>query len=170
MFKGLKPGRAKAHSGKIKAKGIEPCHKVPNSVHGFYKFARLTRAAKCSLSEFSVFRTLNTGTAIRHDAEWIADELYAVMEETGPHLIDLVIRDNAAVCVAAGKLLEARFPKFTSIGCCAHALDLVMKEACRHEWAAKLIASAREVVTFFKAHHLPYRLFREQSPSALFFY
>ena len=39
LFKGLKPGRAKAHLGKIKGKGIDFCHKVPTSVHGLYKLA-----------------------------------------------------------------------------------------------------------------------------------
>ena len=39
MFKGLKPGRAKAHLGTIDGKLIEPCHKVPNSVHAINKLA-----------------------------------------------------------------------------------------------------------------------------------
>ena len=101
----------------------------------------------------TVFCTLIIGTAVRHDAEWIADELGAVIEVLGPHLIDLVTQDSAAVCASAGKLLEARFPKITSIGCCTHARDLVMKDACKHEWAAKTIASSREFMTFFNAHH-----------------
>ena len=112
----------------------------------------------------SMFKGLVVGEADIHDAKWIAGQIGSFIERIGPELIDLVIQDNAPVCVAAGKLLEKRFPKITSMGCCAHALDLVMKDACKHEWAAKLITSCRQVVTFFKARQLPYRLFREQSP------
>ena len=35
----MKPGRARAHLGKLNGKGIEPFYKVPNSVHALNKLA-----------------------------------------------------------------------------------------------------------------------------------
>jgi hypothetical protein len=101
------------------------------------------------------------------DAEWIAGYLGRVIDEVGAENIDLVVMDNASVCTAAGKLLEAQHIYLTSMGCCAHALDLLLRDACAHAWAKELFEHGRTVVKWVKKRGIPLRVLQQHSKLAL---
>lgn len=85
---------------------------------------------------------LIVGSADKKNALWIADNLTAVINRYGAEHIVIVVMDNAAVNVAAGNILMERFPYITFVGCCAHAIDLLIKDAYKHPWAADLFDQA----------------------------
>ena len=44
--------------------------------------------------------------------------------------------------------------------CCAHAVDLLMKDIAKQPWAADIIKRNLEVIKFVKNHHFTSALFR----------
>lgn len=157
------------------------CGKLKQQVQPIYDKMSVTGASLCSdgytdsanqsmynvlISSVhgSVFHKMIIGTDKAKDAQWLFERLSEVIIEVGEHNFVNVIMDNAEVCRAAGKLLMAKFPHITAVGCAAHALDLLLKDASKHEWAADLFASGRAAVKWMKRRQIPYRLFRQQSP------
>jgi hypothetical protein len=65
---------------------------------------------------------------------------------------------------AAGNLLMQRDKRIMWMGCAAHAIDLLIKDIGKHDWAKELFDAAREVVKWFKRRQVPFRLFRAESP------
>jgi hypothetical protein len=45
------------------------------------------------------------------------------------------------------------------MGGCAHALDLLFKDACAHAWAKELFEQGRTVVKWVEKRGIPFRVF-----------
>ena len=93
-------------------------------------------------------------------AEYMAGKLAEVIKDAGEENIIQCVTDNAAACVAAGRLLEAQFPHLTWTGCTSHCLDLLLEDIAKLEWAAPVIAEGKQIVNFVKNHHMPLAIFR----------
>ena len=87
----------------------------------------------------------------RHTAINIASWIETAIEKFGipASRIKAVVYDNAAIVVAALKLLEERHG-ISSIRCAGHTLQLVVNQALKNPQINKAIGAARCLVEHFK--------------------
>lgn len=97
------------------------------------------------------------------DAECLANILSKHIKKLRPENIVCVVTDNAAVCEAAGKLLENTFPHISWVGCAAHCIDLVMKDIFKLDWAAACAQNGRELASFMRKHQKTTALLRQHT-------
>ena len=75
-------------------------------------------------------------TEERKNVARLARQWADIIREVGPQDIVSICTDNAEVCRAAGNSLMQEFPHIIWVGCSAHAIDLQLKDASKHEFAA----------------------------------
>ncbi|GBG87237.1 hypothetical protein CBR_g45296 [Chara braunii] len=75
--------------------------------------------------------------------------LKRAIEEIGAEAVVGVIMDNAAVCAAAGRMVEADHPHIFSVPCTVHSLDLIFESFAKITWVGEVIKRASEVAKFF---------------------
>ncbi|GBG62812.1 hypothetical protein CBR_g32395 [Chara braunii] len=75
--------------------------------------------------------------------------LKRAIEEIGAEAVVGVVMDNAAVCAAAGRMVEADHPHIFSVPCTAHSLDLIFESFAKITWVGEVIKRASEVAKFF---------------------
>ncbi|GBG46204.1 hypothetical protein CBR_g79615 [Chara braunii] len=75
--------------------------------------------------------------------------LKRAIQEIGAEAVVGVVMDNAAVCAAAGRMVEADHPHIFSVPCTAHSLDLIFESFAKITWAGEVIKRASEVAKFF---------------------
>jgi hypothetical protein len=97
------------------------------------------------------------------DAAYIARQLIDCIWEVGADNIIQVVTDSAAVCKAAGRLVEQKFSWITWTPCTPHCLDLLLEDVGKLPWAAEVVAEAKVVVKFITNHHRSQVLFRGKS-------
>jgi len=61
------------------------------------------------------------------DNDFITKHMRDVIMEAGPKTVVQIITDNAAVCKAAGMLIEVEFPSIYWTPCVVHTLNLALK-------------------------------------------
>jgi proline dehydrogenase len=108
------------------------------------------------------FKAVDTGGETK-DAACIAGQLIDCIREVGIDNIIQVVIDSAAVCKAAGKLVEQEFSWITWTSCTPHCLDLLLEDVGKLPWAAEVVAEATAVVKFITNHHRSQALFRGKS-------
>lgn len=101
------------------------------------------------------------------DAAYIAARLIAAIRDVGAENVIQVVTDSAAVCKAAGRLVEKEFPWITWTPCTPHCLDLLLEDMGKLSWAAEVVSEAKAVVKFITNHHRSQALFREKSAKDL---
>ncbi|GBG62340.1 hypothetical protein CBR_g30294 [Chara braunii] len=74
------------------------------------------------------------------------------IEEIGAEAVVGVIMDNAAVCAAAGRMIEADYPHIFSVPCTAHSLDLMFESFAKIGWVGASMKRASELAKFFTNH------------------
>jgi hypothetical protein len=74
-----------------------------------------------------------------------------------------VVTDSAAVCKAAGRLIEEQFPWITWTPCTPHCLNLLLEDVEKLPWAASVVAEAMTAAKFITNHHMSLALFRQKS-------
>lgn len=97
------------------------------------------------------------------DATFIAARLAEAIHEVGAENVVQVVMDSAAVCKAAGRLIEEQFPWITWTPCTPHCLDLLLEDVGKLPWAASVVAEATSAVKFITNHHMSLALFRQRS-------
>ncbi|GBG90070.1 hypothetical protein CBR_g50163 [Chara braunii] len=78
--------------------------------------------------------------------------LKRAIKEVGPDAVVGIVMDNAAVCAAAGRMIEAEFPHIFSIGCTAYNIDLMLEAFTKIGWVDAAIKRAVEVAKYFTNH------------------
>jgi hypothetical protein len=81
------------------------------------------------LPDACIFLSSHSAEGEVKDATWLAKVLGGI-EELGPENVVLVVTDNAAVCVKAGKGAGGQVPHIMWVGL-AHGLDLLIKDICK---------------------------------------
>jgi len=97
------------------------------------------------------------------DANFIAQVVGKAIEDVGAKIVVQVCMDSAAICKAAGRKLEARFPHITFTPCTSHCLDLLLEDMAKLDWVSSVIAEARTTLKFITNHHKSLALFRSLS-------
>ncbi len=97
------------------------------------------------------------------DADFIAQVVGKAIEDVGAEIVVQVCMDSAAVCKAASRKLETRFPHITFTPCTSHYLDLLLKDMGKLDWVSSVIAEARTALKFITNHHKSLALFRSLS-------
>ncbi len=97
------------------------------------------------------------------DAAYIVGQLIDCIREVGADSVIQVVTDSAAVCKAAGRLVEQEFSWITWTLCTPHCLDLLLEDVGKLPWAAEVVAEAKVVVKFITNHHQTQGLFRGKS-------
>ncbi|XP_028199577.1 uncharacterized protein LOC114384083 [Glycine soja] len=64
------------------------------------------------------------------DKDFIAKHMREVIMEVGHSNVVQIVTDNAAVCKAAGLIIEAEFPSIYWTPCVVHTLNLALKNIC----------------------------------------
>jgi hypothetical protein len=75
------------------------------------------------------------------------------IREVGADSVIQVVTNTAAVCKAAGRLVEQKFSWITWMPCTPHCLDLLFEDVGKLPWAAEVVAEAKAVVKFITNHH-----------------
>lgn len=99
------------------------------------------------------YKSINT-SGVRQDAQAVAQEIIAVIEELDAKKFCCVVTDNAAVMKAAWKLIEERFPHISANGCAAHGMNLLIKNILETTEYTKLMKDAEKVIKFVSNHHI----------------
>ncbi len=97
------------------------------------------------------------------DVDFIAQVVGKAIEDVGAEIVVQVCMDNATICKAAGRKLEARFPRITFTPCTPHCLDLLLEDMGKLGWFSSVIAEARTALKFITNHHKSLALFRSLS-------
>jgi hypothetical protein len=75
--------------------------------------------------------------------------------------VDFVVMDGA--CKGAIELLEEQFPWMSGVVCSTHALDLLMEDIGKMEWAENVVRHAREFIQYMNSHHFTKAEFNQHS-------
>lgn len=86
------------------------------------------------------------------DSEFIANLLRRALDEVGKDRVIQVVTDNAANCLAAGKLITEGFPWITHTPCTTHSIDLLLEDFAKAPWVAETVDNAHAVVKFVTRH------------------
>ncbi|GBG83418.1 hypothetical protein CBR_g37132 [Chara braunii] len=78
--------------------------------------------------------------------------LKRALEEIGAEAVVGVIMDSAAVCAAAGRMIEADYPHIFSVPCTAHSLDLMFESFAKIGWVGAIMKRASELAKSFTNH------------------
>jgi hypothetical protein len=97
-------------------------------------------------------KAVDTGGETK-DAAYIARQLIDCIREVGANSVIQVVTNSAAVCKAAGRLVEQEFSWITWTSCTPHCLDLLFEDVGKLPWAAEVVAEAKAVVKFITNHH-----------------
>ncbi|GBG87117.1 hypothetical protein CBR_g44573 [Chara braunii] len=93
--------------------------------------------------------------------------LDGVIKKIGEEAVVGVVMDNAKVCVKAGKMVEAAYPRIFRVGCTAHALDLALEDMYKElEWLRKVVDAGLKVGKFFHNVDKARALFHVYSPKS----
>ncbi|XP_061369965.1 uncharacterized protein LOC133312734 [Gastrolobium bilobum] len=94
-----------------------------------------------------------------------ADLLFQLFEEVvlfvGPENVVQFVTDNAANYVAAGRLLEAEFPKIFWSPCAAHCINLMLQDIGKLEEVGEAVAHASKITKYVYNHCHPLHLMRK---------
>ncbi|MGQ3144871.1 DUF domain-containing protein, partial [Rhizobium oryzihabitans] len=92
---------------------------------------------------------------------YLKETLKAVIMRVGVEDVVAVFSDNAANCVAAGKMLEEDEDlRVLSIPCGSHTLDLLLEDIGKPVWAPRTITLTKGLVHFVRARPAVTWLFR----------
>jgi len=97
-------------------------------------------------------KAVDTGGETK-DAAYIAEQLIDCIWEVGADNVIQVVTYSAAVCKAAGRLVEQEFFWITWTPCTPHCLDLLLEDVGKLPWAAKVVAEGKAMVKFITNHH-----------------
>lgn len=87
-------------------------------------------------------------TVGKKDAKFVADFIGAAIEEIGAHNVVQVVSDNASTYIAAGHILEDRYPNIFKTNCAAHCLDLILEDIDKLPHVKSILEDARNIVKF----------------------
>jgi hypothetical protein len=98
----------------------------------------------------------------------IADALLKTIEEIGPYNVIQVITDNAANCMAAGAIIEDRYPNIFWSGCLVHTMNLLMHDIIKmkdhdYRWIGALYKRGKKMIRFITNHIMAQYIFRNHS-------
>jgi len=100
-------------------------------------------------------------------AVYLADSIQQVIMEVGFTKVVQVVTDNAAVCLAAGKILENRMPHLTASSCVAHSIDLFLEDIGKLGPVQELVKKAKLICKTICNHHATDALFKSQCAKRL---
>lgn len=112
------------------------------------------------------FHSAISTSGISQNAQAVADSIILVIEQLGSEKFSCVVTDNAAVMKAAWKIIEAKFPHITAMGCAAHGLNLLIKDILDTSDYAKTMKNAEKIIKFVMNHHIvkaKYETMRKQT-------
>ncbi|XP_057418594.1 uncharacterized protein LOC130712797 [Lotus japonicus] len=96
-----------------------------------------------------------------------AEMLFKLFKEVilyiGPENVVQVVTDNAANYVAAGRLLEAEFPKLYWSPCAAHCVNLMFQDIGKLEEVAETVSQASNITKYIYNHCFALSLMRKHT-------
>ena len=108
------------------------------------------------------------------DKFFISNLIKETIMEVGSQNVVQVITDNAAVCKAAGMIIESQFPHIFWTPCVVHTLNLALKNICMAKntaaneltynechWISDIIEDACEIKNFIINHSMRLSIFNE---------
>lgn len=114
-------------------------------------------------SEGATFLSSIDTSGQEKNATFIAKLLEGHIDEIGHQNIVQIVMDSAASCVAAGKLVMAKFLSIVCSPCTAHCLDLLLEDIGKQKWIRDVIDGAHNIVKFVTNHHAALAYFRSHS-------
>jgi len=125
-------------------------------------------------------KSINASDEIK-DKDFIARHMRDVVIEVGPDNVVQIITDNAAVCKAAGMLIELEFPSIYWTPCVLHTLNLALKNICAAKntennsvaydqcfWISQIAADATFIKNFIVGHSIRISMFNRFNSLKLF--
>jgi hypothetical protein len=106
-------------------------------------------------------------TGHKKTKEYIAGELRTYIEAIGPSNVTQICSDNASAMLGVLDDLVGTYLHLYKQGCCAHILDLLLKDWEKEELFKALIIRAKQVCIYIRNHHATMALYRHYSPRLL---
>ncbi|EEC83362.1 hypothetical protein OsI_28770 [Oryza sativa Indica Group] len=118
-------------------------------------------------------KAINTEGEIKRK-EYIAEKMFAIIEEVGPNNVVQVITDNASNCRAAGLMVEQKYSHIFWTPCVVHTLNLALKSICaaknssgdaflEFQWISEVAADASAIKNFIMNHSMRLSMFNDFS-------
>lgn len=118
-------------------------------------------------------KAINTEGEIKRK-EYIAEKMFAIIEEVGPNNVVQVITDNASNCRAAGLMVEQKYSHIFWTPCVVHTLNLALKSICaaknssgdaflEFQWISEVAADASVIKNFIMNHSMRLSMFNDFS-------
>ena len=95
------------------------------------------------------------------DAHLIFTLLVEVVEKVGVSNVVQVITNNAANCVAAGKLFSLKYPIVFWTLCAAHCINLMLEDIRKIEWVQNVVQKCKQITKYIYNHAWVLNLTRE---------
>lgn len=103
--------------------------------------------------------SIEDASAVHHTGTFVSNLLAEAVDAIGPHKICGIISDDASnmrkgrndFVKREGGKYEHIFP----LRCIMHAFGLILKSLVSHSSAKEVISQAQEIVTYFRASHIP---------------
>lgn len=98
-------------------------------------------------------------------SEYIADVLLRAVESVGAYSVVQILTDDALICKAAGKTIEAAYPHIFWSGCVAHTLSLLLRDIVKSmhpilDFIAACYSMAKGIMNYLKRHSSSLYIFR----------
>ena len=100
-----------------------------------------------------LYKVLHTGTQ-SHSGETIAAQCAAIIDEIGVDKVAAIVTDNCAAMKCAWRRLNITHPSIVTFGCCAHIVNLLIKDIFRIGGPNEALARATEINSFFNQSSL----------------
>ena len=97
-----------------------------------------------------------------HTVEFLKDEIIRVIDEIGAKKFCSVISDHASNVALAKNLVSEKYSHILPMRCIAHHINLLTSDIMKIDWAAKIIANCRKVVTYFTQSHVAGELLKNE--------
>jgi microcystin degradation protein MlrC len=101
---------------------------------------------------------------LKKDAELLGRLICQAIEAAGPDTVVAVVQDSAAVNIAAGDFVQARYPHIGMLRCAAHFINLTLADmAARFQFMQTTFEEANEVVKCISSSERALSLYRKMA-------
>ncbi|XP_040076165.1 zinc finger BED domain-containing protein 4-like [Ixodes scapularis] len=90
----------------------------------------------------------------RHTGDYIAGEIVKVVEKIGTDKVFALVTDHASNMKAAWTIVSLRYPSITTLGCCAHGLNLLLSDMLKLVTLQEVCKRSKTVIKYVRNSHV----------------
>src|SRR5207253_5873164 len=86
----------------------------------------------------------------KHTEEFLADKIEEVLNSVSVEHFLAIVSNNKSNIKCTREIISCKYSHIFSIRCIAHAINLVVQDILKYEWADKLIRKVNILYSYFK--------------------